>query len=136
MKDPDEDGYPPSETETLWALVTEDGYYQLDNIPFFVRGIASGDVVAAHEEDGMLVFDRIVRYSGHSTLRVVVFKGTDVKSVRDELCSLGCETEGSHLPSLFSVDVPPDVDLRAIQGFLAKGEADDRWGYEEGCLAQ
>lgn len=134
--DHDDDGYPPSEAETLWVLVTDDGYYEIDNIPFFVTGIASGDVISAKREDDMLVFDSVIRYSGHSTIRVVVFDVANVEAVRFELFEMGCASEQSHLPSLFSVDVPPSVDLSAVQAYLALGEADGRWSYEEAALAK
>jgi hypothetical protein len=129
-----EDDWPPAATETLWAQPTGDGYYEIDNIPFFVKSIAVGDVVAAHMEDGMLTFDRLVRPSGHSTLSVIVSASTTVQTVRDELRAMGCDSELSHLPRLFSVDVPPEVDLRVIQAYLVQGNGEDRWDYAELCL--
>jgi len=38
---PDEDGYPPSDYERLWAVPLSNGRYQIDNIPFF-RSVAGG----------------------------------------------------------------------------------------------
>jgi hypothetical protein len=42
----DED-YPPVNYERLWARRLEQGLFELDNIPFFVRDISAGDVVSA-----------------------------------------------------------------------------------------
>ena len=35
---PDEDGYPPVASESLWAVNVADDEYRLDNIPFHVTG--------------------------------------------------------------------------------------------------
>lgn len=45
----DEDGWPPAESEGLWAELVESDLYRLDNTPWFVRGVAAGDVVQAHQ---------------------------------------------------------------------------------------
>lgn len=132
----DDDGYPPSSGETMWALTTEDGHYAIDNIPFFVYGISCFDVVSAHENDGFLVFDKLIQSLGHSTFRVVVYDRADVKTVRDTLKSMGCACEQSHIPSLFSVDVPPKIDLSLIQAYLAQGVSEEKWDYEAACLVQ
>ncbi|WP_331773678.1 hypothetical protein [Embleya sp. NBC_00888] len=34
----DEGGWPPANTESLWAVDLGDGTVRLDNIPWFVRG--------------------------------------------------------------------------------------------------
>jgi hypothetical protein len=41
----DEDGYPPVSAETLWATPTPEGFWRIDNIPFFVYGIAPFDII-------------------------------------------------------------------------------------------
>ena len=48
----DEDGYPPAGSERLWALHVGEGRYRLDNIPFFARVLALGDVVSVVPEEG------------------------------------------------------------------------------------
>ncbi|MFC9157849.1 DUF4265 domain-containing protein [Streptomyces bauhiniae] len=41
----DEDGWPPASVESLWAVDLGDGTVRLDNTPWFVRGVASGDII-------------------------------------------------------------------------------------------
>ncbi|MFY2561717.1 DUF4265 domain-containing protein [Corallococcus terminator] len=62
----DEDCYPPAVAETPWAVRVGDGLFQLDNIPFFVRGLAVNDIVLATPEEGVFRYKEVVQPSGHS----------------------------------------------------------------------
>jgi hypothetical protein len=132
----DEDGYPPASAETLWAIKVGDGLFKIDNIPFFALGIAVNDIVSAVPEENAFRFKDVAQPSGHSTLRVVVYDAADVPAVRALFKQLGCSTELSHLPRLLAVDVPPSVSLEELKQVLESGRHQDRWGYEEACLAQ
>jgi hypothetical protein len=69
----DEDGYPPDEYETLWAVaLKEKSLYRLDNIPLYVKGVSSEDVVLAEPKNGRLEFVRLVQPSTNSVYRVFV----------------------------------------------------------------
>lgn len=132
----DEDGYPPVTAERLWAIRVTDGLYQLDSIPFFARRVSSGDVVTAEEQqDGVIEFREVVRPSGHSTVRVLLHDEAGADGARQQFAGLGCAWEGSHLPSLFAVDIPPEVDYRAVRRLLREGAAVSRWEFEESSLA-
>jgi len=132
----DEDDYPPADYEGLWALPVGEGLFQIANVPFFAKGIAYGDIVSATVEQQELRFREVVRSSGHSTLRLIIYDEKDIPSVRELLEELGCDIERSHIPELLSVDVPPTVSLAVVKRHLDEGEAQARWGYEEACLAQ
>jgi len=119
----DEDGYPPASAETLWALR-------------FATDIAVGDVVSAEHEAGMLRYNEVVQPSGHSTYRVVVYNHDEVPEVRGLFKQLGCSTEQSHLRGLIAIDVPPSVSRDELKRVLDSGREQDRWDYEEACLAQ
>jgi hypothetical protein len=131
----DEDGYPPASVETLWAFELGEGLYKIDNTPFFATGIAVEDVISAEPEAGMLVYKEVVHPSGHSTLRVVVYNHDEVPEVRGLFKQLGCPTEQSHLRGLIAIDVPPSVSWDELKRVLDTGRAQDRWDYEEACLA-
>ena len=50
----DDEGWPPAGSERLWAVRVGEDTARLENIPFFVRGYASGDVVRFNiDEDGV-----------------------------------------------------------------------------------
>ncbi len=103
----DEDGYPPDKYETLWAVALgEDGLYRLDNIPLYVKGVSSEDVILAKSKDGRLEFVRLVEPSTNSVYRVFVSQEPDVKAARDLFRALGCESEQSYVPRLFTMEIP------------------------------
>jgi hypothetical protein len=131
----DEDDYPPADYEGLWARPLGEGLFQIDNVPFFARSIANGDVVSASHMEQQLRFLEVVKPSGHSTLRLIIHDEDDVPAVKALLEELGCSIERSHIPGLISVDVPPTVSMATLKPVLDEGEAQERWGYEEACLA-
>jgi hypothetical protein len=133
--EPDEDGYPPVEVESLWGLRRSKGV-ELDNIPFYARGVALGDVVAVKADpDGVLWFDGLVRASGHSTIRLWFAREDDVQSTCAELRTFGCSYEGD-LPRLVAIDIPPNVPYDSIREYLDRQEAASVFEYEEACLGQ
>ncbi len=136
----DEDGYPPVSAERIWALDAGEGRYKLDNIPFFARELALGDIVSAVPEEGadegILRYQRVVEPSGHSTFRVLVYDKAQIQAVRGLLEQLGCGTEKSHLPRLVAIDIPPTVSLQAVRQALETGREQERWDYEEACVAE
>ena len=137
----DESGYPSVGSERLWAKRLEDHTYEIDNIPFFVQGISSGDIITAEEKDGALFFEEVKKHSGNSTLRVSIFGDDDIKQklvreLRNMLSNLGCETEVSHTPNLLSVEVPITTSLKVVIDYLKKGAEEGKWDYEEATLRQ
>ena len=121
----DEDGYPPAGSERLWALQVEEGRYKLDNIPFFARDLALGDIVSAvpeeGAEEGVLRYHQVLQHSGHSTFRILVQDESQVSEVCGLLEQLGCATERSHLPRLVAIDIPSTVPLHGSPPGRAPG---------------
>ena len=130
----DSDGYPPADWEHLWAIRRGENEYELDNVPFFAKGVSSGDLVSVTSDQDQLKFGMVLKYGGHSTLRVIVFDSSQKESIRSDLAKLGCETEGSHLPDLFAVDVPPNVELASVIGYLVNKAEEDTLDYEESAV--
>jgi Domain of unknown function (DUF4265) len=123
-----------SEVESMWA-VERDGGYEIDNIPFYAKEVACGDLVAARRDDeGALWFVKLIKASGHSTLRLLFARADDVQATREELRRMGCASEVSDMPRLVGVDVPPAVDYEKVKARLQQGEHDGCFEYEEACL--
>jgi len=131
----DEDDYPPADSENLWADAAGAGLYRINNIPFFAKGIALGDIVSAEFEAGQLLFKQVIKPSGHSTLRLFIQDKAEVPALMELLVQKGCSCEGSHIPGLISVDVPPSVLLGEVRRLLEEGAEQEKWAYEEACIA-
>jgi hypothetical protein len=138
--DPDEDGWPPAETEGIWARPLGMGEYVLDNVPWFARGFAFADRVAAEpDNNGVLWVTEKREWSGRYTIRVMPLgegpSEVQVQDVIDRFAALGVDSEGA-LPRfpLVALDVPRTAALAEVKALLVEGEADGRWGYEEGCI--
>lgn len=122
------------DTETMW-VIKKDGFYEIDNIPFYVEGLALGDVVAAQPDaSGVLWFSELIKPSGHSTIQLWFSQDTEVEPVRGALRQMGCASEVSDLPRLVAVDVPPEVPYERVKAFLDQGEHAGRFEYQEACL--
>jgi len=128
------DDFRPADWEHLWTVPCGAGEYEVDNIPFFATGISSGDVISAHAQDDQLIFDQVVRYGGHSTVRCVVFDVDQKENIQKALARLGCETEGSHMSKLFAVDVPAPVNYAEVISYLEEKEAENLLDYEEASI--
>jgi len=122
------------ETETMWTLQREEGY-EIDNIPFYVTGIALGDVVGAEPDvDGVLWYSTLIRPSGHSTIQILLSSENDVDLVREELARMGCASEVSDIRRLVAVDVPPGVPYETVKAFLDRSAKAGTFEYQEACL--
>ncbi|MEV7335556.1 DUF4265 domain-containing protein [Streptomyces sp. NPDC094014] len=134
-----EDDWPPASVESLWAVDGGDGTVRLDNIPWFVRGIACGDVVATEpDEDGVRWAGEVVRRSENCTIRLIVFRdggsGPARQSVINTFQQLGVAGEGIERFGMVALDVPPSADLAKVQRLLKHGVAEEWWDMEEGCI--
>lgn len=133
----DEDGYPPVSVESVWAGAgTSGGEYVIDNVPFFAREATIGDVVQVHDEGGHLWFDKVLRRSGNSLMRVVFFDHAAVESVNERLMGFGCSTEYFKAHNLLAVSIPSGVNLREVQGYLQAEVSAGTLDYEEPILRQ
>lgn len=137
----DGSGWPPAVSEGLWAVDLGDGRYRLDNVPFFVRGVACHDTVAATMgDDGHRWATEVLHASGRLTVRVIVLgehRADTVRELRDVAAACGIESETMDIGfgwDLLAFDLPPAADLARFKSFLATGERLERWSYEEGLV--
>jgi hypothetical protein len=71
----------PDRYEAVLGVHVDGDSYEIESIPWFTYGLARFDVVEAMRRDEGLFIARIVRPSGHSTVRVGIADG----SRRDEI---------------------------------------------------
>ncbi|MGW4125827.1 DUF4265 domain-containing protein [Nocardia sp. NPDC004711] len=136
----DEDGWPPVGTESMWALPsTEPGLVELANTPWFVRGLAIGDIIrVAADSAGLLRMTEHVSWSGSCTIRVIPYRSGplagDLQQVIDTFASLGANYEGLQQYGMVALSIPTHADLSAVKRLLRQGERDGWWAYDEGCI--
>ncbi|WP_406641092.1 DUF4265 domain-containing protein [Amycolatopsis sp. WGS_07] len=138
----DGEDWPPASREGLWAVpLDRPGHVRLDNIPWFVRDAAEGDVFRVEpDEDGVLRPVERVEWSGNCTIRLIVwpdgpFAG-DLGRVLDRFAPFGFEGERFDQFGLVGFTVPPEANLAEAKRVLDAGHADGSWAYEEGCVSQ
>jgi hypothetical protein len=136
----DSDGWPPVESEGVWAKPCGGAEYELDNVPWFARSVAFGDRVRAEPDaDGVLWVQERLSWSGRYTIRVIP-RGDEpatkqLQAIIDAFLPLGADCDGG-LPAfkIVALDIPPTARLAEIKSLLVEGEAQGRWGFEEGCI--
>ncbi|AQU67731.1 DUF4265 domain-containing protein [Streptomyces niveus] len=135
----DEDGWPPVGVESVWAVDLGDATARLANTPWFVRGIANGDVLRTHADaDGRLWAGDVVRNSENCTIRLIVLRDGGTAAARQSVLNASWELrvggEGVDQFRMIALDVPPEADLRKVQQLLDHGESKGWWHVEEGCV--
>ena len=121
--------------ENLWAARINSDQYQLASIPFFIYGIALGDVVIAQpDEDGRLHFTRAAAHSGNRTLRArsddIINDSNRREGIVAGLKALGCEVE-VHRSRLLAISVPPNIDIEVVTDCLTSNGLSWEYGYPE-----
>lgn len=125
--------------EKMWAFVIDEkfGLYKLDSIPFYAQSLAVGDtIIAAYDESGKeLTFQNIIKFSGHSTVQVVILDKTiNTDAVRNMFHELGCGSE-KQFERYFSLDIPPGISYNIVRDKLCEMEARGMISYAEACVS-
>jgi Domain of unknown function (DUF4265) len=120
--------------ESMWALPLGADLYELRNTPFHAYDLNLLDVVEARSSDPDLTpaILRVVRRSGHRTLRVRFSESTTVSDriVRlESLASLKASFEGKN-DAFFAIDVAPGGDYQGVCDQLAAWESEGALDYE------
>ena len=130
----DESGYPPSGSEAVWAVELKNGHYKVENIPFYIRGISSGDEIAVDRSEDGLYFRELINPSGNSTFRLLLTHPEFAEDVRRDLLTLGCVTECHKRMGLLAVEIPPSVQIQPFLDYIVNAQACDQIDIEEGAL--
>jgi hypothetical protein len=134
---PEDDG--SAQVETLWATSLGNDEYKLDNSPFYAYSVSWQDVVYAPFDatEGIATFARVVRKSGHRTIRVIfnppVQDGNESDLLLQGLVSLGCTYEGANRRYM-SIDLPPGVQLEKVRQYLIDQGA--QWEHADPTYAE
>ena len=132
------DGYPPVSMESIWAEVTEEGYFKINNIPFYSKKISLGDIVSViQKEENYLLYDKTIINSKNSTLRIVFFNENRKfkDNILTKLIDLGCGSEAFNV-NFYAINIPIQVDIEEIYIFLDGFVEANDLDYDTGYLAQ
>jgi hypothetical protein len=138
----DGSGWPPASSEGLWAApLPEPDHVQLDNVPWFARGVADGDVFrVSKDENGVLWAVEKVSWSGNCTIRVIPFRDGpltgDMKRVLEAFEPFSVSGDGIAQYRIVALSIPPEADLVAVKRVLKEGERNGSWAFEEGCIGE
>jgi hypothetical protein len=120
--------------ETLWSEPVKGNLYRLRNVPFYVYGFSTEDVVSTLEKDGRITVIGVACRGGHSTYRIFLPERTtheDFLKGWEVLERLGCTYERATRRCI-GIDVPPQSDVYAVYQALEDGEKAQLWEFEEG----
>lgn len=137
----DESGYPPWEEEWLWAEPIGGSQFRVTSVPIFARGLSIFDIVDAVEVRERRLAkrrwfaERVVASSGHSTLRVILFRDEAHDAVLRLCADHGSEASHTEIPGLFAVDVPPTASLVDLLRDLRVHADDGDWDIDEANIA-
>ncbi|MDX2709908.1 DUF4265 domain-containing protein [Streptomyces sp. PA03-6a] len=134
-----EDHWPPAGVGSLWAIDRGDGKAELANTPFFIRGVALGDIVETSVDDeGVRWAGKVVQPSDNCTIRLIVLRDSGSaaagQSVLDVFHELGADGEGIEQFRMVSLDIPLEANLGRIKRLLQHGVDQEWWHVEEGCI--
>jgi len=127
------------QVETLWARAVGNDEYILDNSPFYAYSVSWKDTVYAphSEEEGLPTFVRVVKKSGHRTVRVIldqpVQEGNESDALLQGLVKLGCTYEGANRIYM-SINLPPEVQLDVARQYLIEQGA--QWEHADPTFAE
>lgn len=130
----DDDDYPPYAAEGIWVTETDDPtQFVIANIPFFTRDATLGDTIKARQKGNQLEFERVVKRSASSLIRVFTYDATKIAEIRAELKRLGCSSEWHR--RMIAVDIPGEASLERVQEYLHDLEKREVASYEEPILS-
>jgi hypothetical protein len=116
-----------------------DDLYEIDNIPFFAYDLHYRDIVRAlaQDEQTVPVIVRIVRRSGHKTLRVAFEESTSDAQRSEVIARLEREgVIGERMRGRFyAFSVPPEGDYQGVCDLLFELEKKDILTYETGVTS-
>lgn len=125
--------------ERLWTGKTSVKMeVQVRNTPFYVKGVAFGDIVRvrADHERREFVFEEFVSESGHSAVRIIIKGDGAGGEVDSMLRAFDCSWEIDATGSLWAIDVPPHVDYASMRTALLRIASEGKIGIEESALAR
>ncbi len=133
-----EDGFPPISVETLNGELLENGRVKIDNTPFFVEGIALGDIaeVWPPSSDSNYMFDRVIEEGSSKSISVILIVDEVKEELYQKLKSMGCYCEYGEFPgyNMLAIEVSSEVNVEHVVDHLSKMESQGLISFAELCI--
>lgn len=131
-----DDGFPPISAESLLGFLEGDGSVRLDNTPFFVTGIALGDIVACGGDPSALRFERVINPSKNSAISILFIDNSCEEQVYQSLRAIGCYCEFGEFPeyNMLAVCVPAEVSLSEVNKAIHSEESSGLISIADLCI--
>lgn len=137
--EPEETGWPPIAVETLNGELQADGLIKVDNTPFFVWGVAAGDIVeatAVPERNGEFFFEKVEVESPNKALSIILKSSEIADSIYEFFKDLQCYCEYGEFgrTRMLAVCIGDDKDYNFIKKKLDAEEGLGKLSYAELCI--
>lgn len=133
-----DDGFPPISSEFLHGKIISDGAIQVDNTPFFVEGIAVGDIVNCRvsANQNTFEFEHVVKHSGNKSISVIFIDGAAEPIVREEMKKMKLYYEYAKFPEydMMAISVENEADFDRLTEFLSDFQRHGKISYAELCV--
>lgn len=117
------DGWPPVSSEGVWSEKVGNNF-RLLSIPFFIKGLAFGDEFeATPDEVNNHIFEyKVIKESGHSVVWLMNIENKELSKYIAEIESIGCKVEVLKQFKIYSIDIPPNINVVKVDEALNKIE--------------
>lgn len=114
-----EDDWPPVASEGVWCEVVNNNY-MLKSVPFFINGLAFGDIFTAHlDVNSNHIFDfNVVEESGRSLLWILNNTNISFVEIKNHFLALECNVEEIEHFSMYAVDIPVNVNIEKLDKLI------------------
>ena len=132
-----EDGYPPISSELIHGEEMSNLHVKIANTPFFVEGVALGDIVLCKPySDGLLEFVSLVEESGNRAISIIFIDLAAAETVYQEIKSMGHYCEYGEFPqyAMLAVSVDKGASLSPLVSYLSELEHGGKISYAELCV--
>lgn len=131
----DNDGYPPVSEESIWAKEISGNLCEIDNIPFYAKGISYKDIICVERGENNNYYKSLYKSSGNSTIRIIFFNSKKIDCIINKLEKSGCTWEQGETKDFFSINIPIDIDEKPILEILKNGLLYNDLDYEESNIS-
>lgn len=131
-----EDGFPPISVETLNAKLIDKNIAIIDNIPFFVEGVAYEDEVLLLYQNNKYFFQKLIRKSGNKIVSLIII---DIFVKQELIAYFNKEKlmyEIGKFPdyTMLSVSIKDSCQFDKTKNYLSTLENNGLISYAELCL--